>query len=224
MPAYGPVAEAPKSPFVPSNVTKPVVELQPEGGCRDAQGSRLERRAGRHDDLREARVAVPSDCGAGIPEGTPIKFVWANLPESVSATGALESEAFASQAKQAAGIDVSFQTKTFNFLTSNYNNQNPAAKKYVNDWGVNNYGGIFVDYYPTQDGVMNTTGALNLGAYDDPTANKLMAKSIVSPTTAAIQTEVAYLAKQQPVLYFPVRTTSWRSATRSVVSPPASSR
>ena len=53
------------------------------------------------------------------------------------------------QAKQAAGIDVTFQTKTFNFLTSNYNNQNPAAKKYVNDWGVNNYGGINIDYYPT---------------------------------------------------------------------------
>ena len=84
-------------------------------------------------------------------------------------------------------------------------NQNPAAKKYVNDWGVNNYGGIFVDYYPTQDGVMNTTGALNMGAYADPTANKLMAQSIVAPTTAAIQKEVGYFAKQQPVLYFPVQ-------------------
>ena len=29
------------------------VELQPEGGCRDAQGSRLERQAGWHDHLRE---------------------------------------------------------------------------------------------------------------------------------------------------------------------------
>ena len=41
--------------------------------------------------------------------------------------------------------------------------------------------------------------------YADPTANKLMAKSIVSPTTAAIQKEVGYFAKQQPVLYFPVQ-------------------
>ena len=43
-------------------------------------------------------------------------------------------------------------TKTFNFLTANYNDQNPAAKKYANDWGVNNFGGINIDYYPTQDG------------------------------------------------------------------------
>ena len=65
----------------------------------------------------------------------------------------LESEALASVAKQAAGINIELQTKTFNFLTSNYNNQNPAASKYTNDWGVNNYGGLFMDYYPTQDGV-----------------------------------------------------------------------
>jgi hypothetical protein len=116
----------------------------------------------------------------------------------------LESYAFASEAKKAAGIQVSFQTKTFNFLTQYYNDQNPAAKKYNSSWGVNNYGGIFTDYYPTQNGVMNTTGALNMGAYADPTANKLMDKSIKSPTTAAIQNEVSYFAKQQPVLYFPV--------------------
>ena len=70
-----------------------------------------------------------SECGAGIPKGTPIKFVWANQPESAAATGVLESEAFASEAKQAAGIDVTFQTKTFDFLTSNYNNQNPAVEE-----------------------------------------------------------------------------------------------
>ncbi len=91
----------------------------------------------------------PNECGAGIPAGTPLKFVWANQPESASTTGVLESEALASIAKQAAGINIVLQTKTFNFLTSNYNNQNPAATKYTNDWGVNNYGGLYMDYYPT---------------------------------------------------------------------------
>jgi len=156
-----------------------------------------------------------SECGAGIPKGTPIKFVWANQPESAASTGVLESYAFGSEAKKAAGIDVVFQTKSFDFLTSNYNNQNPASKKYVNDWGVNNYGGINTDYYPTEDGVMNTTGALNMGAYADPKANKLMAQSISSPSTKAIQAEVGYFAKQQPVLYMPVQ--DWITAVSNKV-------
>ncbi len=66
-----------------------------------------------------------------------------------STTGALESEALASEAKAAAGINIQLQTKTFNFLISNYNDANPAAAKYTNDWGVNNYGGLFTDFYPT---------------------------------------------------------------------------
>ncbi len=55
-------------------------------------------------------------------------------------------------AKAQAGIKITLQTKTFNFLVTNYNNANPAAAKYKNHWGVNNYGGLFMDYFPTQDG------------------------------------------------------------------------
>jgi peptide/nickel transport system substrate-binding protein len=203
VPAFGPVAEAPASPFVPSNVTKPTWNFSPSSAVATLKLHGWNVKPGGTTTCAKPGSGAQR-CGAGIPKGTPIKFVWANLPETTSATGPLEAEAFASEAKQAAGITVQFQTKNFNFLTSNYNDQNPASKKYVNDWGVNNYGGIFVDYYPTQDGVMNTAGALNMGAYADPTANKLMGKSIVSPTTSAIQAEVAYFAKQQPVLYFPV--------------------
>jgi peptide/nickel transport system substrate-binding protein len=203
VPAYGPVAEAPTSPFVPKNVTKPTWAFSPSQAV-----ATLKAHGWKVVPNGQTTCAKPGsgagECGAGIPKGTPIKFVWANLPETTSSTGPLEAEAFASQAKQSAGITVQFQTKNFNFLTSNYNDQNPASKKYVNDWGVNNYGGIFTDYYPTQDGIMNTAGALNMGGYADPVANNLMGKSIVSPTTAAIQNEVAYFAKQQPVLYFPV--------------------
>jgi peptide/nickel transport system substrate-binding protein len=203
VPAYGPVAEAPKSPFVPANATKPTWNYSPKQAVATLKLHGWKVKPG-----GETTCAKPGsgaqECGAGIPKGTPIKFVWANVPESVNSTGVLESYAFASEAKKAAGIDVSFSTKTFNFLTQFYNDQNPAAKKYNSAWGVNNYGGIFTDYYPTQNGVMNTSGALNMGAYADPTANKLMDKSIVSPTTAAIQNEVSYFAKQQPVLYFPV--------------------
>jgi peptide/nickel transport system substrate-binding protein len=202
--AYGPVASYPSSPFVPSNVTQPVWPYSPKQAVATLKANGWHVVPGGQTTCAHPGTGK-GQCGKGIPKGTPIKFVWANVPESVAATGTEESAAFASVAKKYAGITVQFQSKPFNFLTSNYNDQNPAAKQYFNDWGVNNYGGIFTDYYPTQNGVMNTTGALNVGGYADPMANKLMNQSIVSPSTKAIAKEVSYFAKNQPVLYFPVQ-------------------
>ena len=203
VPAYGPVASAPKSPFVPSNVTKPTWQYSPKTAAATLKAHGWNVKPGGTTTCAKPGTKA-NECGAGIPKGTPIKFVWATQPESAAAAGVLEAEAFESQAKRV-GIDVTIQYKQFNYLTSNYNDQNPAAKKYYNDWGANGYGGIFTDYYPTEEGVMNTTGALNMGAYADPTANKLMTQSVLSPTTKAIQNEVAYFAKQQPVIYMPVQ-------------------
>ena len=202
--AYGPVASYPQSPYVPSNVTSPTWPYNPAKAVATLKANGWHVVPGGQTTCAHAG-SRKGECGKGIPKGTPIKFVWANVPESTAATGVEESAAFASVAKRSAGINIQFQSKPFNFLTSDYNDQSPSAKPYYNDWGVNNYGGIFVDYYPTQNGVMNTTGALNVGYYADPYANKLMDKSIVSPSTKAIAKEVAYFAKSQPVLYFPVQ-------------------
>ena len=214
VPAYGPVASAPSSPFIPSNVTKPVWSYSPKTAVATLKAHGWNVKPGGQTTCAKPGSAK-NECGPGIPKGTPIKFVWANQPASAASTGVLESYAFGSEAKKAAGINVTFQTKTFGFLVSNYNDQNPASKQYFNDWGVNNYGGINTDYYPTEDGVMNTTGALNLGDYANPTANKLMVRSTASPSKMAIQREVAYFSKQQPVLYFPVQ--DWITAVNKKV-------
>jgi peptide/nickel transport system substrate-binding protein len=144
-----------------------------------------------------------NQCGAGIPAGTPISFVWANQPQASSTTTVLESEAVASQAKQAAGINITFQTKTFNFLISNYNNANPAAAKYTNDWGVNNYGGLFTDYYPTASGVWNENAGFNTGSYSDPTANTLINNSVHSGDLNAVKIEAQFFATHIPVWFMP---------------------
>jgi peptide/nickel transport system substrate-binding protein len=204
VPAYGPVATAPYSPFVPASVVKPATSYSPTAAVKALKAHGWNVKPGGQTTCAKAGSAS-NECGAGIPAGTPIKFVWANVPASTASTGVLESQVFASEAKKAAGINVQLATKTYNFLTANYNNQNPAAAKYVNDWGVNNFGGITVDYYPTQEGVMSVGGALNMGTYDDPTATKLMHASTVSPSAAAITKEVKYFTEQYPVFYMPVQ-------------------
>ncbi len=144
-----------------------------------------------------------NECGAGIPAGTPISFVWANQPQSASTTGALESEVIASEAKQAAGINIQLQTKTFNFLIANYNDANPAGAKFTNDWGVNNFGGLYTDYYPTAEGTWNPGAGFNTGAYNDPKANALMNASVHSGDPAAVKAEAAYIAQHPPVFFMP---------------------
>jgi len=204
VPAYGPVASAPSSPYLSAASTKANYPYSPKKAVATLKAHGWSVKPGGQTTCAKAGSGA-KDCGAGIPKGTPIKFVWADQPESAAATGVEEATVFSTEAKQAAGINVTLQTKTFNFLTQFYNDQNPAAKKYQNDWGVNNYGGINTDYYPTEDGVMNTNGALNMGYYNDAKANQLMIKSTTSPSLAAIGNEVKYFAQQMPVLYMPVQ-------------------
>jgi len=203
-----------QTPFVPASVTKPTYGYNPTNAAQLLKKHGWDVKPGGETVCAKAGTGANA-CGAGIPAGTPFKFVWANQPESAAATGVLESEAFASEAKQAAGVNVDLVTKTFNFLVSNYNDQNPAAAKYVNDWAVNNYGGYEVDYYPTEDGIMTPGSASNLGAFDDPIATKLMKGSVASASESAIAKEVAYLSKNYPVFYMPVQ--DWITAVSNKV-------
>jgi peptide/nickel transport system substrate-binding protein len=203
--AYGPVPSAPKSDYAPASATIPPYPYNPAKAA-----ALLKAHGWKVVPNGQSTCAKPGtgagECGAGIPAGTPFKFVWANQPESVSSVGALESEALASEAKAAAGINITLQTKTFNFLVSNYSNTNPANVKYVNDWGVNNYGGLFTNYYPTADGSWNHPGSgLNTGSFENPTSDALIQKSVYGTNPKAVINEVAYFAAHPPVAFMPMQ-------------------
>jgi peptide/nickel transport system substrate-binding protein len=219
VPAYTEVPTAPFSPYAPSSAGKPAFPYNPNTAVAMLKAHGWKVVPGGRTTCAKAGTSA-SECGAGIPVGTPIAFVWANQPESVQTTGALESEVVASEAKQAAGIDITLQTKTFNFLTSNYNDQNPAAAKYTNDWGVNNYGGLFTDYYPTAEGVWNVGGGFNLGDFDDAAATALMNDSVHDGSPNAIKVEAAYIQTHLPVFFMPDADYLLAVNTNKVAGPP----
>lgn len=202
VPAYGQTPSAPSSPYAPPSATTPAFPYSPSQAVALLKSHGWKVAPGGTTTCAKPGTTA-DECGAGIPAGTPISFVWANQPAAVSTTGALESEVVASEAKQAAGINIQLQTKTFNFLTSNYNDANPAAAKYTNDWGVNNFGGLFTDYYPTGAGTWNPGAGFNTGAYNDPTANSLMNASIHSGDVNAVKSEATYIAAHLPVFWMP---------------------
>ena len=201
--AYGPTPSSPTSPYAPADATTASYPFDPSAAAKLLSDHGWKVVPNGQTTCAKAGTGA-GECGAGIPKGTPLKFVWANRPQSDAPAAVLSSEAIASQAKKSAGIDIELQTKTFNFLVSNYNNANPASKKYVNDWGVNNYGGINENYYPTQDGVMNHPGTgLNIGSYNDPKANQLINASVFGKSASDVKDEADYFQKQAAVLYGP---------------------
>jgi peptide/nickel transport system substrate-binding protein len=201
--AYGPVSSAPSSPYAPADAANPPYPYSPSAAVSMLKSHGWNVVPNGQTTCAKAGTGS-GECGAGIPKGTPLKFVWANVPSATSTTGPLESQALASIAKQAAGINIELTTKSFNFLAENYNDANPAASKYTNDWGVNNYGGLFQDYYPTQDGVENHPGTgFNIGSYDSKTAQKLINQSVFGKNASAVKNEASFLEKDLPVFYFP---------------------
>ena len=118
-------------------------------------------------------------------------------------TERLESEAFASEAKQAAGINIQLQQKTFNYLISAFNDADPSQAKHTNEWGVVNYGGLTDNILPDREPVFNTTGSLNRGGYSIPKADELINASVYGSDPKAVTNEAAFLTDNPPVLFTP---------------------
>ena len=144
-----------------------------------------------------------NQCGAGIPKGTPISFPWATETAAAGPYVPLTDEAIASEAKQAAGINIQLFQKTFNYIASNYNNADPSVAKYTNDWAVENFSGYTDNPYPTQSSIFNTGGSFNSGTYSDPTMDRLIKNSVYGSDPNAVTKEASYETEQLPALFQP---------------------
>ena len=202
VPAYGPVPSEPATPFAPPDATNPPYPYNPAHAVALLKSHGWNVVPGGQTTCAKPGSGA-GECGAGIPKGTPFKFVWVYIPASEAPVAPLTSEAFASEAKAAAGIDISLSVKTFNFAFANYNDATPAGAKYVNDWGVNDFGGFTDDFWPTTNSIFNTGGTYNQGAYDDATANKLIHNSVYGNSPSAVTSEASYIAKSVPALFMP---------------------
>jgi len=217
--AHGPVPSEPHSPYVSATAALAPWPYDPARAVATLRAHGWRVRPGGQTTCAKPGSGA-GECGTGIPAGTPIKLVWANVSGSSSSVGVLESGIFAADARHVAGITVSFVSGGFSYLTAEYNDQNPAAAAHVSDWGVNNFGGVYTDYYPTQEGLLSLGGSLNLGGYADPRADRLMAASVASSSPRAISAEVSYLSRAFPVLYMPDQ--DWITAVSNRLGGPAS--
>ncbi|MHB1809154.1 MAG: ABC transporter substrate-binding protein [Solirubrobacteraceae bacterium] len=202
VPAYGPVPSIPPTNYTPSVATKTPYPYDPKAAVETLKKHGWKVVPGGQTTC-EKEGSGSAECGEGIPKGTPIKFSWYYIPPSETAVASLESEAFASEAKKEAGIDIELHQKAFNFLTESFDDVNPEDAKNINSWGVDNFGGFTLDYYPTTNSIFNSTGSYNFGGYSSPEANKLIAASVNGTNTTAVKNESAYLTEDMPDMFFP---------------------
>jgi peptide/nickel transport system substrate-binding protein len=200
-PAYGPLPTLPKTPFTPADADVDPYPYSVSAATKLLSSHGWKVVAGGQTKCLKAGTG-PDECGAGIPAGTPLKFTLYSTPPGETESIPLESDAFASAAKQA-GIQIEQQTKTFNFQIQNFNNTNPAAKQYTNLWGMANWGEYGTTPYPTEESSFRSNGGGNLGAYADPTADKLIDAATYGKQAAAATKVADYLAKDVPMLFLP---------------------
>ncbi|MEU9320220.1 ABC transporter substrate-binding protein [Streptomyces sp. NPDC048295] len=159
------------------------------------------------------------ECGAGIPRGQAIDFALASA--STPAYVGARDIAFASEAKKL-GIRITLDTKSLNYLYSNYGNSFAPANK--DKWAAQDYGPLYLAAgYPSSNTVFNTGGSFNLGGYRDAEGDKLINASTFGADSGALADEVTHLGEDLPVLYFPTPHTLvvWKD---SLSGPPASFR
>ncbi len=206
--AYSTIPSVPPTPFTPKDAVTPPYPYNPGKAVSLLKSHGWKVVPGGQSTCQKPGSGA-GECGAGIPKGTPFTFVSYFIPASETPSVSLESEALASEAKQAAGIVISLKEKPFNYIVTNFNDANPAAAKYTNAWGMINFGGYTDSYYPTTSSIFNIGGTYNQGGYTDPKANTLINNSVYSSNPTAVTNEASYLAKDLPVLFLPNADLIW---------------
>jgi peptide/nickel transport system substrate-binding protein len=201
---YGPIPSVPPNPYAPGvnrtedgpypfSPSRAVSLLRTHGWKVVPDGQTTCAKAG----------SGAGECGDGIPAGTPLRFNWVDLPPSQSPTSVPEGEAFAAEAKSAAGIDVELETEPFDVQIARFNDADPSAAGSQNQWAIANDGGFFYDFYPTSSGVFDRGGVFNAGGFADPRADRLIGDSVDGAAPGAVTREAAYLTATVPVLFLP---------------------
>ncbi len=144
------------------------------------------------------------ECGKGIRDGQQLNF------NMLVATGNAWVEAAVLQLKSNAslvGIKINLTDESFDQVITTVENICGTAKHVVPcpwelaDWGE---GWSYVpDYLPTGDELFGGGSAGNIGHYDDPTDNELIAKTLQSSSLKAMYKWEDYLTQQLPVVLQP---------------------
>ena len=195
--AYGPAPAVPPTPFTPSDALSNPYPFSISSASKLLSSHGWDVKAGGTTTCAKAGSG-PSECGTGIPKGTPLTFnmIYSNSPAVIGA----QDEALASNAKQV-GITIKLSSKTFNYITQNLSDvSNPSND---DTWAAQDFGGFTDDIYPTTNELFNTTGSFNEGGFSNKTVDADITASANSLNATALKKELSDVTRLQPGLFQP---------------------
>jgi peptide/nickel transport system substrate-binding protein len=199
-PDYGPVPPVPANPYISSSAKQnpypfsvaQAGSLLASHGWNIVGGVRTCERPG----------TGPSNCGAGIAKGTPLRlnllFASENPPLKVA------MQQYQSAASQA-GIKINLSQAP---ILTVFGDISPCSGAKCT-WQIANYGigwTYFPDYYPTGEENFLTGAATNFGGYSDPQADKLIHATLQAApgaAQAALEKYQNYLVSNLPWIWQP---------------------
>jgi peptide/nickel transport system substrate-binding protein len=212
---YGPVPAEPRSPFTPGNdlsnpypfsIAAAAKLLSSHGWKVVPNGTTTCQRPG----------TSSSECGSAIPQGAALS--WDLYYASTSAVTLDLDKAWATNALQV-GVRIKLVPASFNYITGELSDPgNPANAKV---WAMEDFGGFNDAYYPTTNGLFNSSGSFNQGGFSDPLVDKDVLGSAFSSSSSALTKELYLVTLEQPGLFQPEedRVTAFKD---TLGGPPAS--
>jgi peptide/nickel transport system substrate-binding protein len=194
--AYGPVPSIPKSPYAPSNASTTPYPYSTSAAKSLLTGHGWSLSGGTLTCQKPGTSA--SECGAGIPKGTPLATNLYYYPGGPGIT-TMDTE-FVSAASKI-GIKIKLISATFDTILTHYNDV--SAPSNDNKWGMEDFGGFTDSIYPTTNTIFNTTGSYNEGGYSNPTANTDINNSVYGGNPSAVKSEASFITSNLPGLFLP---------------------
>jgi peptide/nickel transport system substrate-binding protein len=203
VPTYGP------APVYPTNNFAAGLELKPGGPYPFSEANAIALLKGHGWNVVPGGVSTcksagtgATDCGLGIPAGTPLTFseVYYNIAV-VQSTVQYEVSEWAK-----AGIKVKATGNTFPGVLGIAVPCLPKVTKACRAWDMANWGGGWLyapDYLPTGEEIFATGAGSNSGNYNDPTNNSEIIATNKSSSASIFTTWENYLAEQLPVIWQP---------------------
>jgi peptide/nickel transport system substrate-binding protein len=204
VPTYGP------APVYPKNTFAAGAELSPGGPYPFSESTAISTLKANGWDVKPGGTSTcakpgtgAGECGAGIPAGTPAKF----LEWYVSGTPSLQDVVQYEVSEWAkAGIQVTTKQSTFDGVLGIALPCPPVKTKACQDWDMANWGGGWLyapDYLPTGEEIFATGAGSNSGDYNNAQNNALIVQTNRNSSASIFTTWENYLAKQLPVIWQP---------------------
>jgi peptide/nickel transport system substrate-binding protein len=195
VPTYGPVPTEPANNFVSSTVKDNPYPYSPAKAIALLKAHGWKVVPGGTTTCASPGTGS-TQCGAGIPAGTPLSFQL----QYASGTNAITELMTAEKASWAtAGIQMTLSQASFNTVIGN---ATPCPSGC--SWQLENWGGGWIfspDYYPSGEDIFQTGAGSNSGNYSDATNDANIKATNVTQTPLTAYEN--YLAKQLPVIFQP---------------------